>query len=153
MSIVGLGRSFLCAIRGIIWGVSYDRNTMIHIVAGLSAIILSLLLRIPRLDFIIILFTCFIAITMELLNNGLEKLTDVFYTDYNSKIGKIKDLMSGIVLITDIFAVTIGLLVLYKPLITALNINPVYPLAMVLLANIIIAIIIFIILISKNRQT
>ena len=127
MSKVSLGKSFLCAIKGIAWGVSYDRNTMIHVAMGIITIVISVILGISRLDFIVILFTCFLVITTELLNNGIERLTDVISPVYNNRIGKIKDLMSGIVLVTDIFAVTIGMLVLYKPLIMMLNINPFYP--------------------------
>jgi diacylglycerol kinase len=152
MSIMSLGRSFLCAIKGITWGVSYDRNTMIHVAIGFSVILISILLKISRLDFIIILFTCFLALTMELLNNGVERLIDVVYPDYNSKVGKIKDLMSGIVLITDIFAVSIGMLVLYKPLIIILNINPVYPFLIFLSLNLILTIMIIIFYIKRKRD-
>jgi diacylglycerol kinase len=150
MSKVSLGKSFLCAIKGIAWGVSYDRNTMIHVAMGIITIAISIILGIPRLDFIIILFTCFLAMTMELLNNGIERLTDVICPEYNCKIGKIKDLMSGVVLVTDIFAVTIGMLVLYKPLIMLLNINPFYPFLVLLLLNLILSPIIFILIIKRK---
>lgn len=152
MSKVNLGKSFLCAIRGIIWGVSYDRNTLIHVAAGILTIALSVILEISRLDFIIILFTCFLAMTMELLNNGIERLTDALCEGYNCQIGKIKDLMSGIVLVTDIFAVSIGMLVLYKPLISMLNINPYYPFLTLLLLNIIISPIILVLFIKRNKR-
>lgn len=151
MSKVNLGKSFLCAIKGIIWGVSYDRNTMIHVIIGILTITASILLQIPRLDFIIILFTCFLIMTLELLNNGIERLVDVFYPDYNSQIGKIKDLMSGIVLIADIFAVAIGLLVLYKPAIVLLNINPFYPFLVFLSSNVLLLPIILILFLKRNK--
>jgi diacylglycerol kinase len=150
MSKVSLGKSFLCAIKGIAWGVSYDRNTMIHVAMGIITIAISVILGISRLDFIIILFTCFLAMTIELLNNGIERLTDVISPNYNNKIGKIKDLMSGIVLVTDIFAVTIGMLVLYKPLIILLNINPVYPFFTFFLLNLILSLIILILIIKRK---
>lgn len=146
-----MGKSFLCAMRGIVWGVSYDRNTMIHVAIGIIVIAISVILRISRLDFIIILFTCFLAMTMELLNNGIERLTDVISPDYDHKIGKIKDLMSGIVLVTDIFAVTIGMLVLYKPLIILLNINPFYPFLAFFLLNLILCPIILILIVKKAK--
>lgn len=150
MSRVNLGKSFLCAIKGIAWGVSYDRNTMIHVAMALLAIAISIVLGISRIDFIIILFTCFLAMTMELLNNGIERLTDVISPSYNNKIGKIKDLMSGVVLVTDIFAVTIGMLVLYRPLIMMLNINPLYPFLFFVWMNIVISPIILIFAIKRK---
>ena len=150
MSKVNLGKSFLCAIKGIAWGVSYDRNTMIHVAMGIITIAISVVLGISRIDFIIILFTCFLAMTMELLNNGIERLTDVISPNYNNKIGKIKDLMSGVVLVTDIFAVTIGMLVLYNPLIMMLNINPFYPFLAFFFLNLIICPIILIFIIKRK---
>ncbi len=150
MSKVNLGKSFLCAIKGIVWGVSYDRNTMIHVAMGIITIAISVILGISRLDFIIILFTCFLVMTMELLNNGIERLTDVISPSYNNKIGKIKDLMSGVVLVTDIFAVTIGMLVLYKPLIMMLNINPFYPFLIFVSLNLLLSPIVLILIIKRK---
>lgn len=152
MSKVGLGKSFSCAIKGLIWGISGDRNTLVHLSIGSLAIIASILLSIPRLDFIIILFTCFLVMTLELLNNSVERLTDFIFPSYNEKIGKVKDLMAGVVLVADIFAVVIGLLVLYKPLVIIMKINPLCPLFILFILNIIILPITLVLLIKKELK-
>ncbi len=138
MTHANLGESFLCAIKGLIWGISKDRNTKIHLLIGIIAIIFAILLDVSRIDFIIILFTSFLVITLELLNNGIEKLLDLDFKNYDGGCKKVKDLMAGIVLIADVFAVIIGFLVLYKPFINAMNINPFIPLIVFAGLNIIL---------------
>jgi undecaprenol kinase len=150
MEKVSLGESFACATRGVFWGIVKDRNTKIHLAVVAITITIAILLKISRVEFIIISILCFLSVCMELFNNGVERFIDCLHPGYNKELGRIKDLMAGMVLLIDFLAIVIGVLIFYVPFITLLEINPKYPL-IVLLATNIIMIITSIILAIKRR--
>jgi len=140
MSRVNLGQSFLCAIRGIFWAIGNDRNTKIHLVVGTITLLIAVLLRITRIELMIIAIISFLVISLELFNNCIERLIDVISPNHSSELGKIKDVLSGIVLTVDFLAVIIGLLIFYKPFIIMFNINPFTPIIELLVVNLVIII-------------
>ena len=150
MSRVGIGRSFVCAFKGILWGISKDRNTKIHLVAAVLVIAAAILLNIPRVEFIIVSILCFLVLCMEFFNNAVEKVIDYFCKCYNMELGRVKDLMAGMVLLIDFFAIVVGVLIFYIPFITQLRINPYYPPAF-LLGAIVLILGISVIVAVRNR--
>jgi undecaprenol kinase len=116
-----LHKSIFVALEGIAHGVSTERNIKIQLAIGILVLIVSLLLEIPTSDFIIILLVSFLVIICELMNTALEKLIDHIHPDNHDNIGKVKDMMAGAVLLSIILAIIVGLLILYRPAITALN--------------------------------
>ncbi|MEJ2268094.1 MAG: diacylglycerol kinase family protein, partial [Nanoarchaeota archaeon] len=98
MTRAGFSESFLLAGKGIFEGIAKDRNTKIHLFVGLAVIIVSLLLKISRVEFLIIGIICFLVIVLELFNNCMERIIDVIFPYYNKELGKVKDIFAGIVL-------------------------------------------------------
>jgi diacylglycerol kinase len=140
-----LAKSFLIAAKGTFHEIVEERNIKIQIIIGLCAIILSISLKIPKINFIIILLVSFLVIILELLNTGFEKLIDVISPDYNKDLGRVKDISSAAVLISSILAVIVGLLILYRPIINALKLSYEFALINFMIINtILLAIIIFI---------
>ena len=119
-----LTESFLIAARGVIHEISKERNIKIQIIIGLCVIVTSILLKISKIDFIIILLVSFLVIILELLNKGFEKLIDVISPNYNKELGRVKDIAAAAVLLSAILSVIVGLLILYKPIINALKLAP-----------------------------
>ncbi len=151
MTRISLGESFVAATKGIYLGISKDRNTKIHLAIGFIVLIGAFLLKIPKIDFIIIFIVCFLVIILELFNNCIERVIDAISPNHNKELGKVKDILAGIVLTADFLAVAIGLLIFYKPLIKILNIPPIYPLIILAIINILfVAIILFIYCIKKK---
>lgn len=110
-------KSVLLALKGIAYGILKERNLKIQLLIGIIVVIISLLLKISRAEFIIILFVCFFVIALELLNTALEKLIDSKYPDYDKDIGRIKDILAGVVLLAVILSVITGILILANPVI------------------------------------
>ncbi|KYK26873.1 hypothetical protein AYK26_07050 [Euryarchaeota archaeon SM23-78] len=115
-------KSVLTALRGIAHGFSKERNIKIQALLGLIVIIISLLLRIPRNEIILILFVAFLVIITELINTSIEKLIDIIHPKHHKEIGKIKDILAGAVLLSVILSIIVGLLILLKPVIEVLKI-------------------------------
>jgi diacylglycerol kinase len=151
MDRISLGQSFVCASRGIFWGIAKDRNTKIHLAVVAITITIAILLKISRVEFIIISILCFLSICMELFNNGVERFIDCLHPGYNKELGRIKDLMAGMVLLIDFLAIVIAVLIFYVPFITLLDINPKYPFLVLLSTNIILLIGSIILAIKRNK--
>lgn len=114
-------KSFIVALKGIFYGISGERNIKIQIAIGLGVLIISGLLRISKIEFIIILSVSFLVIILELINTSFEKLIDEITLEYHKGFGRIKDIMAGVVLLGVVLSVIVGFLILYKPLINLLK--------------------------------
>ena len=147
-----LTESFLIAARGVIHEISKERNIKIQIIIGLCVIVISILLKISKIDFVIILLVSFLVIILELLNKGFEKLIDVISPDYNKELGRVKDITAAAVLLGAILATVVGLLILYEPIMRILQeISKFFSPLFLIIANIIIMIVIL--LYHKNSNS
>jgi len=151
MTQTNLGESFAAATKGIYLGISKDRNTKIHLVIGFLVLISAFLLKVSKIDFIIISIVCFLAIVLELFNNCIERVIDAISPTHNKELGKAKDILAGIVLTADFLAVVTGLLIFYRPLMKILNIPPTYPLIILTIINILLAIIVLLTYYIKKK--
>lgn len=151
MTRTNLGESFVAATKGIYLGISKDRNTKIHLVIGLLVLISAFLLKVSKIDFIIISIVCFLAIVLELFNNCIERVIDAISPIHNKELGKAKDILAGIVLTADFLAVVVGLLIFYRPLMKILNIPPTYPMIILTIINILLTIIVLLAYYIKKK--
>jgi diacylglycerol kinase len=114
--------NILIAIKGIAHGFSRERNIKVQMIIGWLVILLSIVLKIPRNDLILIVFVSFLVIVLELINTSFEKLIDFLHPGKHDEIRKIKDMMAGAVLLIVILSVIVGILVLYRPLLSLLKV-------------------------------
>lgn len=117
MTQISIKKSFKCAFKGILHPIKTERNLKIQIITAVIVIIISIFLKIQKLEFAIILLTCTIVLSLELINTALEKLIDKIHPKIDFEIGKIKDILASSVLIAAAVSIIIGLLILLQPLI------------------------------------
>jgi diacylglycerol kinase len=117
-----LSQSIFIALEGIAHAISNERNIKIQSIIGFLVLVIALLLRIPKTDFILIMTVTFLVIIFELINTSLERLIDVLSPRKHDGIGKVKDMMAGAVLLSVILALVVGLLILFRPLLKLLSI-------------------------------
>ena len=108
-------RSFRYAFRGIALSFFSQRNIKIQLAAGIVVIAWSLLVRLPAMEFCIILIVCFLVVLLEMLNTAMEKLIDLISPRYHRRFGEIKDIFAGITLLAACLSVILGVLILWKP--------------------------------------
>lgn len=106
-------RSFYNAFRGIFVMLKSERNFQIEFAALLVNVVLIYALNVERTDAAIILLTCAVVLSAEILNTGIEKICDMVQPDYDDRVRFIKDIAAGAVLILTIAAMIIGVLVYY----------------------------------------
>ena len=112
-----LFQSFKYAFNGIS-SLFKERNFKIHSIIALLVIIAGFFFRITIAEWILLLLTISSVFVAEALNTCIEKVCDFITPNYHKRIGIIKDIAAGAVLIAVIISVIIGILV-FRPYIWA----------------------------------
>ena len=114
----GLLKSFVYAGNGILWCLKNERNMRAHF--SLCVYMYAYLLcydffTLSKTEWAIILLVNALVFSLEIVNTAVEKAVDMF-TKENNPLAKIsKDAAAGAVLVSAIFAVIIGIVILYQP--------------------------------------
>jgi diacylglycerol kinase len=99
------------AFRGIISLIRTERNFKIHLVILCLVVLLGFYFQITTTEWIFIVFSSMIVLSLEALNSSVEKLADAITTEQNPKIKWIKDVCAGAVLIGAIGAAIVGCII------------------------------------------
>ena len=109
-------RSFGHALAGWVYVLRTQRNTWIHALFTMAALLAGAWLGLDRLEWGLIIVAIILVWMAEFLNTALEAIVDLASPQQHplAKVGK--DVGAAAVLITALAAVLIGLLVLGPPL-------------------------------------
>ncbi|MGD1993353.1 MAG: diacylglycerol kinase family protein [Anaerolineae bacterium] len=108
--------SFRHAFAGLGHALRTQRNTRIHLTIAVAVIILGLYLELTATEWAILALTIGMVLVSEMLNTLAETIVDLISPGYHPLAKVIKDVTAGAVLLTAIFSVAVGLLVLGPPL-------------------------------------
>ena len=109
--------SFKYAISGIITGFKEERNMKIHILAVVIVVILGIVLKISKTEWIICLILFGAVISAELFNTAIETVVDMISPEKNEKAKLAKDISAAAVLTLAIGAIVIGIVIFIPKLI------------------------------------
>jgi len=104
-------RSFSFAWQGIRHCFLHEQNFKIHIVAALITIVIAQLLHCSAGEWIAILLSIALVISMEMINTTIERICDMQQNDFHPQIKIIKDVAAGAVLICAISAAVCGAII------------------------------------------
>jgi diacylglycerol kinase (ATP) len=107
---------FRDAFRGVRQGVAGQNSFWIHVPVGAAAILLTIALRIPRIELAIIALCVAVVLTAELFNSSLESLARRVSSERDPNVGRALEIASGAVLVASAFAMVIGFVILGPPL-------------------------------------
>ena len=113
-----LVNSFVYAIKGIYYSVRNERNMRIHIVCMLYMYYYLLaydFFVVPKVEFLIILLANGIVISAEFFNTAIERAVDTATMKKNDTARFAKDCAAAAVLVSVVFAVIIGFIILWQP--------------------------------------
>ena len=114
----GLLKSFVYAGNGILWCLKNERNMRAHF--SLCIYMYAYLLvydffELTKTEWAIILICNALVFSLEIVNTAIEKAVDLA-TEKQNPIAKIsKDAAAGAVLVSAIFSVIVGIVILYQP--------------------------------------
>lgn len=103
--------SFKYAGEGFISSFKTERNMKIHILVMILVIILGILLKLSKIEWIICIILFSIVIGSELFNTAIETTVDLAMPHKNDKAKLAKDISASAVLIIAIGSAIIGLLI------------------------------------------
>ena len=104
-------KSVLNSVNGILQMLRSERNFQLEILALLINIFLIVYLKLSPEHAAIIFLVCFAVLSAEMLNTAIEKICDFVHPDFSERIGLIKDISAGAVLLLALVSVIIGLLI------------------------------------------
>lgn len=103
--------SFKYAFEGIFTAFKAEQNMKIHIIIMILVIILGIVLKISKIEWIICIILFGFVISLELVNTAIENTVDLITQEENPKAKIAKDVAAGAVLIAAITAVVIGFII------------------------------------------
>lgn len=118
-------RTFKGSVKNCLDGISYvtksEKNFKREIAFGIIALILSYILKIDKIEFIIILTMICLVLTAEIINTAIERTVDLVTKEYHELARIAKDVSAGSVLVTSTFALIIGIIIFMPKIITLLG--------------------------------
>ena len=151
-----LFKSFVYAFRGVYNTVRTERNMRIHITCVIymfSILCFTDWFRLERSDFAILTVISALVLACEVINTAIENAVNLATEEYHKFAELAKDAASGAVLVSAIFAVITGIIILYQPeaFISMFNCFKANPLHFAILAFSIIPATLFIFLPKRKK--
>ncbi|NPA09161.1 MAG: diacylglycerol kinase family protein [Chlorobi bacterium] len=107
-------KSLQNAFRGVFLMMKHERNFQFEFAAFLINVFLIFYLKLSSIDTILILMVSSGVLAAEILNTAIEKICDFIHPDFDKRIGFIKDISAGAVLLMAIVSVIVGIFVYWK---------------------------------------
>lgn len=104
--------SFKHAFSGLVYNLTTQPNFRIHIFFASLAITLGFYLKILRWEWLVLILTILLVIAAEMVNTALEAMTDLITEEYKENAKIAKDTAAGMVLVTAIGSVIVGIFIL-----------------------------------------
>lgn len=103
--------SFKYAFSGIWTALKDEPNLKFHFLAALGVVILAWYFGLSKAEWLVILLTIGIVISLELTNAAIEEVVDSLVNTEHPSAKIAKDVAAGAVLVSAITAVVVGLLI------------------------------------------
>ena len=101
-------KSFSFAFSGIKEALKNEPNLKIHFFLALLAIVLAYLLKLPMIEWAILILTIGLVLTLELINTSLEAIVNLVSPEIKEGAKIAKDVAAASVLISAAVALLIG---------------------------------------------
>jgi diacylglycerol kinase (ATP) len=105
--------SFNNAFDGIVYALKTQRNMRLHFFAMVVVLLASLVLKIKKTDFLILVLTIAFVIVTEMINTAIEATIDLITQEYHPMAAIAKNVAAGAVLVAAGIALVVGYLVFY----------------------------------------
>lgn len=118
-------RSFISSVKNCINGFIFinvnEDNFKREIFMGIIALILSYLLKVSKIEFLIIILVIGMVLLCEVINTACERLVDLVSPGYNKLAGEVKDIMAFAVLLSSFISLVVGVIIFVPKIIILLG--------------------------------
>jgi diacylglycerol kinase (ATP) len=94
--------------------IKSERNFQLELLAFFVNVFLIFYLKLSTIDTILVLMVSFGVLSAEIFNTSIEKICDIIQPEFDKRIGFIKDIAAGAVILMAILSVVVGILVYWK---------------------------------------
>ncbi len=112
-------KSFFYAFKGLKTALRNESNLQIHTFFAISAIITAGILKVSTIEWLLLTFTIFYVITLELLNTVLENVVNLVSPEIKPYAKVAKDVSAACVLLAAIMSVIVGLVIFLPKIFSA----------------------------------
>ena len=106
-----LFHSFGFAVEGIKYALKKDQNLRVHFTVAVLVIFLSVLLQVNPFEMGILGVMILLVIVTEMINSTIENMVDLITKEHRQEAKYAKDVAAGMVLISVIGSVIVGVLI------------------------------------------
>ena len=112
-------KGFVYAFNGVVYGLLSERNMRFHV--SLLGFMIFFLVRydffkVSRTQFAVLMLAAGVVLAAEYFNTAIERAVDTASKGERSETARVaKDTAAGAVLVSAIFAVVVGILILFQP--------------------------------------
>ncbi len=103
--------SFGFALAGIAHAFRDNRNIRIHTIVAVIVLAAGFLLGITKFEKLTLLLVIILVIASEMINTTIEEMTDLISSEHSQEAKAAKDVGAGMVLVTAIGAIIVGLVI------------------------------------------
>jgi len=107
--------NFLEALKNAKIGLAYTVKTQLNIKRQIAiavfVIAMGLILKIPKIEFMFLVFSISLVIFAETVNTAIETVVDMYTDKYNEKAKIAKDVGAGAVLVCSINSIVIAIII------------------------------------------
>ena len=102
-------------VEGIIYAFKHEKHIRYHFITAAVALILSLLLKLPTVEFALFAISVVILLFAEMVNTALEEVVNLVVGDTYSELAKnAKDISAGAVLISSLGVIIMAYMIMSK---------------------------------------
>jgi diacylglycerol kinase len=106
-----LAKSFQYAVRGLLKVAEEEQNFRVELTVAAVVIIAALVLKVSRLDLIILILVSALVLIMEIINSAVEAISDALKPKLDIFVKRIKDIVAAGVMVAALTAVVVGCLI------------------------------------------
>ena len=107
-------KSFKNAFLGLLMMLKTERNFQIEVFAFVVNMFLIFYFHVTKIEAIFIFLVSTGVLVAEIFNTIIEKICDFIHPEFDKRIGFIKDVSAGAVLLLSISSIVIGFLIYWK---------------------------------------
>lgn len=104
-------RSFRFAFEGVLHALRFDQNLRIHFVVAFLVIIASIYFHVSPFEMGILGVMIVLVITTEMINTAIEQMVNLIITEHRKEAKIAKDVSAGMVLISAVGSIIVGILI------------------------------------------
>lgn len=113
--------SFKYALNGLWLAISENQNLRIHFLVATIVAVLGILFRINAFELGILGITILLVIAAEMINTAIEEMVDLITTEHRVEAKRAKDVAAGMVLVTAMGSIIVGILIFVPHIFTFLR--------------------------------